>query len=85
MLEERRSDAQLTLDELFREHLLPFKLVAYEVEAIGPEEYIVRFHDSRLHSLDVSCSEGQCFREVFRAAVLARVARLSGPLRRKTA
>ncbi len=85
MLEEHKVDAQQTLDELFSEGLLPFKLNARRVESLGPEEYIVRFHDSRLHSLDISCLEGQCFKDVFRAAVLERVGRMSGPLRGKTA
>lgn len=85
MLEEQKAEAQQTLDELFRENLLPFQLYARNVESIGAGEYIVRFHDSRLHSLDVSCRQDQCFREVFRAAILERVKRISGPLHKKTA
>jgi hypothetical protein len=68
--------AQQTLDELFVEGLIPFKLSARLVESIGMEEYIVRFHDSRLYSIDVSLQQGEAFGAVFRTAVLARVARL---------
>ena len=46
--------AQETLDELFVESLIPFRLSARNVESLGMEEYIVRFHDSRLRSVDVS-------------------------------
>lgn len=51
--------AQQTLDELFAERLIPFALSAWVVDSVGLEEYIVRFHDSRLHSVDVSCPEGR--------------------------
>jgi hypothetical protein len=85
MLEEQKAEAQHALDELFSEHLLPFELSAEKVESIGREEYIVRFHDNRLSSLDISCPQSQSFKEIFRAAVLERVKRLSGPLSKKTA
>jgi len=67
------------LDELFDQDLIPFTLSARVVESIGMEEYIVRFHDSRLRSVDVSCQQSQIFNTVFRAAVLDRVARLRLP------
>jgi hypothetical protein len=77
--------AQQTLDELFVEGLIPFKLSARLVESIGMEEYIVRFYDSRLYSVDVSWQQGEAFSAVFRTAILARVARLtSTPLERST-
>ena len=85
MLEEQRAEAQQTLDELFTEQLIPFKLSACLVESIGREEYIVRFHDSRLRSVDVSWRQGERFKDNFRTVVLERVKRLSGPLHRKTA
>jgi hypothetical protein len=81
MLEKQKVEAQQTLDELFSEELLPFSMTAHELESIGSGEYIVRFHDSRLTSIDVSWVQGQCFKDVFRAAVLARVDRMSGPLK----
>jgi len=78
-------EAQQVLNELFREHLLPFELSAAKVDPLSHDEYIVRFHDSRLRSVDISWCQGECFKDVFRAAVLERVKRLSGPLQRKAA
>lgn len=69
--------AQETLDELFLESLIPFRLSARKVESLGSEEYIVKFHDSRLHSIDVSWKPDQIFKSVFRAAILGRVKRLA--------
>ncbi len=79
---DQTAEAQQILDELFREQLLPFKLSARQVESIGGEEYIVRFYEARLPSVDISWSAGQCFKGVFRTAILERVARLSGPFHR---
>jgi hypothetical protein len=80
-IEAIKLGAQQTLDELFEERLIPFKLSARVVESVGMEEYIVRFHDSRLYSIDVSWQRGQAFKPVFRAAILDRVARLRLPSR----
>ncbi len=79
MPDDLKAEAQQVLDQLFGEQLLPFKLFARRVESIGLEEYIVRFHDSPLQSIDVSwCqSEGESFKDVFRAAVLERLGRMS--------
>ena len=64
------------LDELFAESLIPFKLWVGKVEYVGMHEYIVRFHHSRLYSIDVSRQRGQTFKAVFRTAILDRVGRL---------
>jgi hypothetical protein len=78
--------AQLTLDELFVEGLIPFKLSARLVESLGMDEYIVRFHDSRLYSVELSWQQGEAFNAVFRTAILARFARLaSTPMLARTA
>ena len=53
-IETMKVGAQQTLEELFAEGLIPFRLTARVVELIGVEEYIVRFHDSRLYSIDIS-------------------------------
>jgi hypothetical protein len=74
------SQAQLSLDKLFNEGQIPFKLTADKVDRVGADEYIVRFYDRRLRSVDVSWQEGEPFEDVFRVAVLSRVKRLSGPL-----
>lgn len=80
-IEAMKLGAQQTLDELFAERLIPFKLSAHVVDSLGLEEYIVRFHDARLHSVDVSCPPGGSFKEMVRAAVLERVSRLGYPRR----
>jgi hypothetical protein len=76
-----RPQAQAVLDNLFKDQVLPFELTAKKVECIGSNEYIVRFFDSRLRSVDVSWKKDQSFEEVFQAAMVDRVRRLSGPLR----
>lgn len=75
-----RPEAQSVLDQLFKEHAIPFELMATKVESVGANEYIVRFYDSRLRSVDVSWKKDQSFEDVFRVALLDRVSRLSGPL-----
>ena len=72
-------EAQQVLDELLEESLIPFKLQAREVNSLGNEELVIRFHDSRLRSIDISCKEGESFKDAFRAALLERVGRLEGP------
>jgi hypothetical protein len=84
MLEEsQRVDAQHALDELFAEHLIPFKLSACLVEAIGLQEYLISFYDSRLNSIIVSWYQGLSFKDVCRTAVLERMKTFSGPLSRQ--
>lgn len=82
MLEEEshKSDAQHALNDLFSESRLPFPLTAHAVETIGLQEYVIRFNDSRLHSVIVSWYEGLDFKDVCRKAVLQRVKTYSGPL-----
>lgn len=81
-----KSEAQETLDDLFAKGQLPFALHARAVESIGMEEYIVRFYDSRIFSVDVSYQRGQTFKTVFTTAIVERVARLrSAPLLARTA
>jgi hypothetical protein len=72
---------QTTLDDLIREHLIPFKLTAYGVNAAGPGKYIVPFHDSRIHSFEFSWIDGRglSFKDIVRSAVLKRVQRMDGP------
>jgi hypothetical protein len=80
MREEQKLIAQHVLDVLYNENLLPFRLFAREIKSIGAAEYIVYFYDSRLHSVDVSCRQGRSFEDEFRAALLGRAGRISGPL-----
>jgi hypothetical protein len=77
--ENIRLRAQDTLDELYTESLIPFELSACKVDSIGNQEYIVRFYDSRLQSIDISWGQTESFSDVFRASVLDRVKRLGIP------
>jgi hypothetical protein len=85
MIEDKKAEAQETLDELFNEDLIPFELSARKLDTIAPDEHRIRFYDSRLHSVVISCSKGLGFKKVFRAAILDRVKRMSGPLYKKFA
>jgi hypothetical protein len=78
MIENMKSTVQETLDELFYEQLIPFKLTAYEVDQNGFGEYVVPFYDSRLHSVNFSCDHRESFKGVVRAAVLEQTKRMSG-------
>lgn len=79
-LDELKVAAQQALDELMQEQLLPFKLTAREVVADGAAEYTVRFYDSRIRSVTVTLVAEQSFKDLIRAATLARVRKMSGPL-----
>lgn len=72
---------QETLDELFNEHLIPFKLTAQKVEWNGSDEFSVPFYDSRLHSVNFCWKSGGPFKQAVRDAVLDRVKSMSGPSR----
>jgi hypothetical protein len=78
-IEAMKAGAQQTLDELYAERLIPFALSARVIDWLGLEEYVVRFQDARLSSVDVSCPEGQSFKEMVRVAVLDRVSRMGYP------
>lgn len=74
-------EAQSVLNDLWSGQLIPFQLTAHHVESLGMDEYIVRFCDSRLHSINVSATDHDSFRQALRVNLLARVARLEGPWR----
>jgi hypothetical protein len=82
-LDKLAEEAQSVLNDLWVESLIPFELTAHKVECIGPGEYIIRFHDSRLRSVDVSWKDTESFNAAVREAILSRAARLSGPLIRR--
>ena len=75
-------EVQSVLDDLWTAKLIPFELTANKVEYLGMEEYIVRFSDSRLRSVDVSWKDHHSFKDAIRVAVIARAARISGPLKK---
>lgn len=76
-----KAEAQQAIDELFSEHLIPFKLKAGRVAAEDSAQYTVWFFDSRLHSVTVPWKAGQSFRGKVRAALLDRVSRFSNARR----
>jgi hypothetical protein len=75
------AEAQQVLDELWREKLIPLALKVGKItKTVG--EYTIHFHDSRLRTAPVPSTEGHSFRDLVRAAVLERVAEMSGPLKK---
>lgn len=70
---------QETVDELFGEQLIPFKLTAYKINAEGFGEYVVPFHDSRLHSIRFHWRGEGSLKEVVRTAMLDHVEKMTGP------
>jgi len=66
-------EAQLALDELRQEELLPFPLVAHKLIDETHGDYTVVFYDSRLNSVIVRWKEGESFKAAVRSAVVARI------------
>ena len=79
MPENQQAKAQEAVDRLWNEQLIPFALTIGKITQ-DLDEYTIHFHDSRLRTVQVCFSEGKLFPELVRAAVLARVAKMSGPL-----
>ena len=69
---------QETLDELFMERLIPFRLTAHKVNPDGPEDYILPFYDSRIDSVSFSWKKGESFKEALRAAIVDGLERMRG-------
>lgn len=74
-------EAQQVLDELWSEKLIPFKLSVGKISKLTGE-YVIHFYDSRIWTARVSLGQGESWAGMVRAAVLARVAKLSGPLKK---
>ena len=73
------AEAQLVLDELWREKQIPFKLSVGKLTKASCH-YTIHFYDARMRTADVDLIPKSSFKNMVRAAVLARVAKLSGPL-----
>jgi len=73
------AEAQQVLDELWSEKAVPFALSVGKITK-GIGEYTIHFHDSRIRTACIPLTEHHSFRDMVRAAVLARVAQISGPL-----
>jgi hypothetical protein len=75
MLDQQLTDIQRTLDDLFANKLIPFRLVARAITEDYLGEVTVHFHDSRLRSVTVSALGGDSLAPQVRAAVLQRLGR----------
>jgi hypothetical protein len=71
-------EAQQVLDELWSEKLIPFALSVGKITK-GPAEFTIHFYDSRIRTAKVHLTEGHSFRDLVRAAVLARVEQMNEP------
>ena len=72
------SRVQETLDALFCERLIPFRLIAHKVNSDGPEDYILPFYNSRIDSVSFSWKNGESFKEALRAAIVDGLERMRG-------
>jgi hypothetical protein len=72
------TEAQVILDELWREKLIPFALSVGKITKTAGH-YTIHFHDSRIYTANVPLSADQSWADRVRAAVLARVADLGHP------
>ena len=73
------SEAQQVLDELWKENLTPFKLNVGKITK-REWEHTIHFYDSRMRKVHIPLTKEKSFRDLVREIVLARVAKLSGPL-----
>jgi hypothetical protein len=76
----KEAEVQQVLDELWSAELIPFALTAGEVTE-DADEYTIYFNDSRMRTASVPLNPTSSFKELVRVAVLARVAKMSGPLK----
>lgn len=76
LIEQLRLEAQSTLDDLWSKKLIPLQLEVRTIDSLGFGEYILRFYDSRLRSVDVTWKNGDPFGDLVRCAVLARASRI---------
>jgi len=74
------TEAQQVLDELWNEKLIPFSLTVGKITK-GIGSYTIHFYDSRIRTARVPLTERSLFRETVRSTVLARVTKMSGPLK----
>ncbi|MGI9165663.1 MAG: hypothetical protein ACR2G5_04645 [Pyrinomonadaceae bacterium] len=74
MVPKYQADAQQVIDDLFNEHLIPFKLVAQKVIEVSPGEMRIPFYDSRLPSVTVEVGKDTGIKDQVRSAVLASAA-----------
>lgn len=68
---------QETLDELFCERLIPFRLATRKVSRDGAGEYVIPFSDRRIQSIRFAWRNGESFKEAVRAAIVDSLERTS--------
>jgi hypothetical protein len=73
MLFNYKTSAQQVLDNLFKDNLIPFKLIAHKVTDEGSHEYRIHFYDSRLHSIVINSAEPTPISKQISAVVLLRL------------
>ena len=77
MLDDK-AQAQQTLDDMWAEHVIPFRLMAHELERGEPGCYTVHFRDVRVPSLFVYWDPQKgSFQSALRAVVKNTVGRRS--------
>jgi predicted HAD superfamily Cof-like phosphohydrolase len=74
------AEVQQVLDELWNENQIPFALTVGKVTK-DVTEYTIHFHDARMRTASIVLDKNHSFRDLVRTAVLARVAKMSGPLK----
>jgi hypothetical protein len=74
------AEVQQVLDELWNENQIPFALTVGKVTK-DATEYTIHFHDARMRTACIVLDKNHSFRHLVRTAVLARVAKMSGPLK----
>jgi len=76
------SEAQLALDELWQEKLIPFSVIVSKI-ITKSSAYTLVLYDSRLPTVVVPMSAGTSFGEMVKSAVLSRTEQLNGPLKER--
>ncbi len=69
-IENTKVRIQETLDELFSERLIPFRLTANKMNADSTGVFTIPFSDGRIPSIRFSWKNGESFKEVIRAAIV---------------
>ena len=74
------AEVQQVLDELWNENQIPFALTVGKVTK-DVTQYTIHFHDARMRTASIVLDKDHSFRDLVRTAVLARAAKISGPLK----
>jgi hypothetical protein len=73
--------AQEVLNEMWAEKLIPFALNVGKITKAS-DEYTIHFYDSRIRTAHIPLNRGGSFSGMVRSAVVDRVAKMSGPLKK---